>query len=152
MEKLGVVLFQLPPSFTVAQFKSVERFLDRLPRDHQYAIEFRHPSWETEGPWELLKHYNVAAVMTDSPEPRLEYLSKVMVTADHAFVRLHGRNKGFWCNYLYSKGELEPWVAKAKEVAEQTKKLYIYFNNHYAAQAQAERLRECLRCCLLPDP
>lgn len=135
MEKLGVVLFQLPPSFTVAQFKRVEKFLDRLTREYQYAVEFRHPSWETEGPWELLKHYNVAAVMTDSPEPQLEYLSRVMVTADHAFVRLHGRNKGFWYNYLYNSEELEPWVAKVKEVAGQTKLLYVYFNNHYAAKA-----------------
>jgi uncharacterized protein YecE (DUF72 family) len=47
---------------------SVEGFLDRLPRPgYDYAIEFRHPSWNTEGPWEMLKHYNIAAVMTDSP-------------------------------------------------------------------------------------
>jgi uncharacterized protein YecE (DUF72 family) len=31
------------------------------------AIEVRHPSWRTEGPWEMLRHYNIAAVMTDSP-------------------------------------------------------------------------------------
>lgn len=135
MEKLGVVLFQLPPSFTVGQFRKVESFLDRLPRGYQYAVEFRHPSWETEGPWELLKHYNVAAVMTDSPEPQLQYLSNALVTADHAFVRLHGRNKGFWYNYLYSEEELEPWVGKLKDVAEQTKTLYVYFNNHYAVKA-----------------
>ena len=27
---------------------------------YQNAIEFRHPSWNTEGPWKLLKHYNIA--------------------------------------------------------------------------------------------
>jgi uncharacterized protein YecE (DUF72 family) len=30
--KLGAVLFQLPPSFTVSEFKNVERFLDNLPK------------------------------------------------------------------------------------------------------------------------
>jgi uncharacterized protein YecE (DUF72 family) len=30
--KLGAVLFQLPPSFTVSEFKNVERFLDKLPK------------------------------------------------------------------------------------------------------------------------
>jgi uncharacterized protein YecE (DUF72 family) len=45
------------------------RFLDKLPTadGYDYAIEFRHPSWGTEGPWEMLRHYNIAAVMTDSP-------------------------------------------------------------------------------------
>ena len=84
--KLGAILFQLPPSFTVSEFRQIEGFLDRLPttKGYDYAIEFRHPSWQTEGPWELLKHYNIAAVMTDSPDPGLQYLSNVTVTADHA--------------------------------------------------------------------
>ena len=57
---MGAILFQLPPSFTVSEFKNTEQFLDRLPTatDYYYAMEFRHPSWETEGPWEMLKHYS----------------------------------------------------------------------------------------------
>ena len=65
--KLGAVLIQLPPSFTVNDFKNIEKFLDKLPSGYQYGVEFRHPSWKTEGPWDMLKHYNIAAVMTDSP-------------------------------------------------------------------------------------
>jgi uncharacterized protein YecE (DUF72 family) len=92
--KLGAILIQLPPSFSVQDFRKVESFLDKLPRGHDYAVEFRHPSWQTEGPWELLNSYNVAAVLTDSPEQGLQFLSDVTVTADHVFIRLHGRNKG----------------------------------------------------------
>ena len=94
-KKLGAILFQLPPSFTVGDFKSIEEFLDRLPTagSYDYAVEFRHPSWGTEGPWEMLKHYNIAAVMTDSPaKENLQYLSDVIVTAKHSLVRFHGRN------------------------------------------------------------
>ena len=69
-KKLGAILIQLPPSFTVTDFKNTENFLERLSSDYHYAIEFRHPSWNTEGPWEMLKHYNIAAVMTDSPTIR----------------------------------------------------------------------------------
>jgi uncharacterized protein YecE (DUF72 family) len=74
-------------------FQNVEGFLQRLPSGYQYAVEFRHPSWKTEGPWDLLKHYNIAAVMTDSPSiENLEFLSDVIVTtADHSFIRFHGR-------------------------------------------------------------
>ena len=139
--KLGVILFQLPPSFTVGDFRTIEKFLDRLPRDYQYAMEFRHPSWETEGPWELLNKHNVAAVMTDSPEPGLQFLSEVLVTADHAFIRMHGRNKGFWYNYLYSDEEMLPWVEKADKIREHTAVLRVYFNNHYGAKAVYNGLR-----------
>jgi uncharacterized protein YecE (DUF72 family) len=80
---------------------------------------------ETEGPWELLRHYNIAAVITDSPaKENLEFLSETtLTTADHSFVRFHGRNmKGhYWYNYLYSKEELEPWVEKIDKIKEQTK-------------------------------
>jgi uncharacterized protein YecE (DUF72 family) len=142
--KLGAILIQLPPSFTVNEFKDIESFLERLPRinsnnyNYQYAIEFRHPSWKTEGPWEMLKQYNIATVITDSPaKENLQFLSDVVVTADHSFVRFHGRNTKdhYWYNYLYSRQELEPWVDKINEIRNQTKILRIYFNNHYGGSA-----------------
>jgi uncharacterized protein YecE (DUF72 family) len=78
-------LIQLSPSFSIEYFNTLEKFLKNIPRRlekieliniikkvtnnaYQYAIEFRHPSWNTEGPWELLRHYNIANVITDSPE------------------------------------------------------------------------------------
>jgi uncharacterized protein YecE (DUF72 family) len=155
--KLGAILIQLPPSFTVGEFKNVESFLNELSTfskrdsegfhesksgnsdDYQYALEFRNPSWKTEGPWELLKHYNIASVITDSPKKEnLEFLSETIVTtADHSFVRFHGRNiKGhYWYDYLYNKEELEPWVEKIDKIREETKVLRVYFNNHYGGKA-----------------
>jgi uncharacterized protein YecE (DUF72 family) len=144
-DKLGAILLQLPPSFTVNDFKNIERFLDKLPSGYHYAVEFRHPSWKTEGPWDMLKHYNIAAVMTDSPaKENLEFLSEVTVTsADHSFIRFHGRNtKGhYWYDYLYSKEELRPWVEKIEEVKKQTKVLRAYFNNHYGGAAVINALQ-----------
>ncbi|MFY9873266.1 MAG: DUF72 domain-containing protein [Candidatus Nitrosopolaris sp.] len=138
--KLGAILFQLPPSFTVKDFKNIEQFLDKLPTadGYDYAVEFRHPSWGTEGPWEMLKHYNIAAVMTDSPaQENLQFLSDVIVTANQSFIRFHGRNSKdhYWYNYLYSEQELKPWIEKVDELREETKILRIYFNNHYGGKA-----------------
>ena len=159
--KLGAILIQLPPSFSIKYFTILEKFLDKLPRkpeienqidnnaiiptnkeddDYQYAIEFRHPSWNTEGPLELLKHYNIANVITDSPEKEnLSFLSNSIVSSsDHSFVRFHGRNTSsghYWYNYLYTKKELEPWVNKLRNLKNKTKKLRIYFNNHYGGKA-----------------
>jgi uncharacterized protein YecE (DUF72 family) len=143
--KLGAILFQLPPSFTVSQFKNTEQFLDRLPTANDYyAMEFRHPSWETEGPWEMLKHYNIAAVITDSPaKENLQFLSRITITADHSFLRFHGRNtRGhYWYNYLYSEQELKPWVEKVDHIKRQTKILRVYFNNHYGGKAVVNALQ-----------
>ena len=144
--KLGAILFQLPPSFTVSEFKNTEQFLDRLPtaNDYDYAMEFRHPSWETEGPWEMLKHYNIAAVMTDSPaKENLQFLSRITITADHSFLRFHGRNtRGrYWYNYLNSEQELKPWVEKVDQIRKQTKILRVYFNNHYGGKAVVNALQ-----------
>jgi uncharacterized protein YecE (DUF72 family) len=139
--KLGAVLIQLSPSFTVKDFKNIEAFLDRMPRGYDYAVEFRHESWRTEGPWELLKHYNIATVMTDSPNEGLQFLSEVVVTADHSFIRWHGRNKGFWYNYLCSKEELNPWIEKVTEIKKQTETLRGYFNNHLAGKAVLNALQ-----------
>jgi len=139
--KLGAILFQLPPSFTVNDFKNIEGFLDRLPSSsgYDYAVEFRHPSWNTEGPWEMLRHYNIAAVMTDSPaKENLQFLSNVtLTTADHSFIRFHGRNtKGhYWYDYLYNNDELQPWIEKISQIKQETKVLRIYFNNHYGGKA-----------------
>ena len=135
--KLGAILVQLPPSLTVRDFKDTENFLDRLPSGYQYALEFRHPSWNTEGPWEMLKHYDIAAVMTDSPlSDKLQYLAEVTVTSkNHSFIRFHGRSSRHRYNYLYSKEELKPWIAKIKEMTSKTNTLRIYFNNHYGAKA-----------------
>jgi uncharacterized protein YecE (DUF72 family) len=133
--KLGTILFQLPPYFTADYFSKIEPFLDKLPGGYDYAVEFRHSSWHTEGALELLKHYNIASVLTDSPDPGLQFLSEPVVTADHAFIRFHGRNRNFWYNYLYSKQELDPWINKVNQIAQQVKTLRIYFNNHFAGAA-----------------
>ena len=145
-KKLGAIILQLPPSFTLDNFKDTERFLDRISdfKDYDYAMEFRHPSWNTEGSWEMLKHYNVAGVITDSPSSeKLQFLSEPIVTADHVLIRLHGRNTKdhYWYNYLYSKEELKPWVKKVNEIEEQVKTTRVYFNNHYGGKAVANALQ-----------
>jgi uncharacterized protein YecE (DUF72 family) len=144
--KLGTILFQLPPSFTVTDFKNIEQFLDRLPASdgYDYAVEFRHPSWGIEGPWEMVRHSNIVAAMTDSPpSENLEDLSDVIVTADHSLIRFHGRNTRdhYWYNYLYSEQELKPWIGKVGELRKQTKILYVYFNNHYGGKAVLSALQ-----------
>ncbi|TLX89414.1 MAG: DUF72 domain-containing protein [Thaumarchaeota archaeon] len=104
-------------------------------------MEFRNPSWQTEGPWDMLKHYNISAVITDSPpQDKLQFLSEVTVTADHSFIRWHGRNDKHRYNYPYSKEELKPWVEKVKQISIESPVVRGYFNNHYGARAVVNAL------------
>src|SRR5215216_1630227 len=44
-DRLGPLLLQLPPSFTVEGMGVLEDFLDALPQGFRYAVEVRHRSW-----------------------------------------------------------------------------------------------------------
>jgi len=141
--KLGAILFQMSPNFTVVDFRSAESFLDKLPRGYDYALEFRHASWQTEGGPDLLKYYNIANVITDSGDPKLTFLAEPIVTADHVLIRFHGRKLGHWYNYLYSKKELQPWVEKVNKIANdpKVKRLRVYYNNHPMGKAPLNALQ-----------
>jgi uncharacterized protein YecE (DUF72 family) len=145
--KLGAIIIQLPPSFTIRESKNLEKFLDVLGNNsniglnNRFAFEFRHNSWDTEGVLELLEHYNFASVLTDSPEKEnLGFLSNAenVTSKDIAVIRLHGRNttrNHYWYDYLYSEKELAPWVNKIERIKEQTETIFVYFNNHYSGKA-----------------
>ncbi len=152
--KLGTIIIQLPPSFTIREFAKTERFLNKLHEEddsakshNQYSIEFRHPSWNTEGAFEMLRHYGVASVLTDSPaKENLEFLSDEnnLSTKSHATIRLHGRNDSkshYWYDYLYSESELIPWANKIKKIEEQVSSTFVYFNNHYSGKAIVNALQ-----------
>src|SRR5215218_6390880 len=44
-DRLGPLLLQLPPSFTVEGMGVLEDFLSTLPQGPRYAVEVRHRSW-----------------------------------------------------------------------------------------------------------
>lgn len=136
--KLGPVLIQLPPSFSYQEdHRNFEAFLQNLPDDVRFAVEFRHPSWLRDEVWALLRERNVANVIVD--EPLLP--PDAVVTADFAFIRWHGRGSKPWYNYRYQERELEAWVPKVKEVVSRVDKTYGYFNNHFKGFAVENSLK-----------
>lgn len=137
-DKLGCVLIQLGPNFTFDRVARLESFLAALPEDIRFAVEFRHDSWNRDDTWDLLKRYNVANTITDSP---IEFLANPVITADHAYVRWHGRGKKIWYNYNYSEEELLAWAQKMKAIMSKAPLTYAYFNNHYNAKAPANTLQ-----------
>jgi len=136
--KLGPILVQLPPSFTYeADVPKLSSFLNVIPEDLKFAVEFRHPSWLREEVWSLLREHNVANVIVD--EPLLP--PDTVVTADFSFIRWHGHGTRPWYNYRYNEKQLKEWAPKVQEVAARVKKTYGYFNNHFRGFAVENSLK-----------
>src|SRR6185295_21431 len=56
--RLGIVLYQLPPFFK-ANLSKLETFLSVLPRGIRSAFEFRNESWFTDDVYRLLRAHRV---------------------------------------------------------------------------------------------
>jgi uncharacterized protein YecE (DUF72 family) len=137
--KLGCLLVQLAPSFSYDEAGRLEAFLRLLPPHMRFAVEFRHESWDRKETRDLLRKYNVANTITESP---IEFLSRPVVTSStHAYVRWHGRGRPIWYEYTYSEKELQPWVDRLQEIEAQAPVTYAYFNNHYSAGAPRNALQ-----------
>jgi len=131
-EKLGPILIQLRPNFTFERdFNSLKSFLELLPRNYEFAVEFRHPSWLTSKVYSTLEVAGVAYTVVD--EPLLP--PEVQVTAGFSYIRWHGKGRRPWYNYDYKPEELEAWVSRVDETAQETKRVYGYFNNHFYGNA-----------------
>ncbi len=128
--KLGCLLIQLPPRYEY-DIGHLESFLEIIPPDFNFAIEFRNLSWMRKETWTLLKKYKVAYTIVD--EPLLP--PEIHVTSDIAYFRWHGKGKKPWFNYRYSEDELKPWIPKIKETSKKVEKAYGYFNNHFHGYA-----------------
>jgi hypothetical protein len=76
----------LTTSITVKELRIRRYFLIGFAASIITQLNLRNPFWNTEGPWEMLEHYNIAAVVTYSPEPdRLQFLPEPIVTGNHMF-------------------------------------------------------------------
>ncbi len=139
-DKLGPVLFQLPPRFA-ADPKRLETFIAGLPRGYRYAFEFRDPSWHVEPVYGVLRAANAAFCPFDLAGltgPRV-------VTADFVYVRLHGHERRY--RGAYSEALLKDWAAWLRQCLEEGREAWLYFDNtDEAAHAvqDAMRLRSLL--------
>lgn len=133
--KLGAILIQLPASFTY-DLDRVRIFLDFFteavraqPHPFDIAIEFRNKYWFTPETYELLRQHNVALVAGQSSR----WPGVREVTADVAYIRMHGPEKLFASSYLPE--QLAGWADYIKSIAPTLKRVYVYFNNDFHGYA-----------------
>ncbi len=132
--KLGPILFQLPPKWQVNP-ERLEALLEALPRDLRYTFEFRDPTWIRPEIDKLLARFGAAFCIYELAG----YHSPLTVTADFAYVRLHGPGLGKY-QELYSTDRLRRWSKQVEEWARDLAAIYIYFDNDQAGYAARNAL------------
>ncbi|WP_205503677.1 DUF72 domain-containing protein [Rufibacter psychrotolerans] len=133
-EKLGPILFQLPPAWRV-NVERFQEFLRALPSYYRYTFEFREPSWYHPAIYELLRDHNHAFCIYELAG----HMSPLEVTADFVYVRLHGPEGKYAGSYAESA--LQWWATTCQTWAQQGKDVYLYFDNDQNGYAAFNALR-----------
>ena len=138
-DKLGPVLFQLPPRFGL-DMPTLERFLDLLPPGLLCAFEFRNETWYRPETFALLEERGACFCAHDMPRlwtPR-------RATGPAAYVRFHGPQQRYTGAYPHETlAEWAEWMAGRLQAGQD---VYAYFNNDIGGHAvsDATALRELL--------
>ena len=155
--KLGPILWQLPPTLPFDR-RRLAAFFHLLPRTTtqaaalacahdermegrawtvtdaerpvRHALEVRHPSHEDPAFLALLRDCGIAVVIADTAGkwPLFE-----AVTADFAYVRLHGDQELYVSGY--SDAALDAWAQKIKTWAAESRDVFVYFDNDVKVRA-----------------
>ena len=138
-EKLGPILFQLPPRWKV-NLERLSEFLDAMPKEYRFAFEFREASWFNDEVYEVLHRHKAALCIYhmagwDSP---------MEVTTNFVYVRMHGAESTYGGSY--SDAALATWARRINHWRSESKDVYVYFNNDPEAHAvrNAETLSQLM--------
>jgi uncharacterized protein YecE (DUF72 family) len=127
-EKLGPVLFQLPPRWKI-NTERLRLFLTQLPKGLRFAMEFRNVTWYSEEVYEMLKEFNVAFCIYELDG----HISPLIVTADFTYIRLHGPGAKYQGSY--TDKILAQWATRIRKWVRARKDVYVYFDNDQEAFA-----------------
>jgi uncharacterized protein YecE (DUF72 family) len=133
-DKLLALLVQLPPQWhwQPARLTVLERFVAALPREVQWAIEFRHPGWLNDEVLSLLRAHDVALTLQD-----LYYMPRqVAVTTPRlAYIRLQGERRAItdMDHVQIHRDRARDWWAEAVQQLAKSgvERVVVAVNNHY---------------------
>lgn len=133
-DRLGAVLFQLPPNFK----KDVERlaaFLQILPAGTPAAFEFRHDSWIDDEVRELLTDRDMAVVCADTEDSGED--EPVVETASWGYLRLRRPS--------YSDDDLRRWVEHVSSTGWDRALVFFKHEDEGAGPEMAARFQDLFR-------
>jgi uncharacterized protein YecE (DUF72 family) len=157
-EKLGPLLWQLPPTFQYDEARLASFFAllprttreaaalaarhdERLSGDRvftdvgadlplRHALEVRHPSLATEPAYALLREHDIALVVADTAG---RYPAVEVATSEFMYVRLHGADELYVSGY--TDEALGRWAQKALSWARDGRDVFVYFDNDVKVHA-----------------
>ena len=115
-DKLGPLLFQLPPNFKKATDRLGE-LLSILPNGFRVAFEFRHENWFDDEVYTLLRSHNASLCIADTEEGT----TPAVATADFGYLRLRAVE--------YSDDDLQRWIATIDRVGSGWSEAYVFFKH-----------------------
>ncbi len=121
-EKLGPILFQLPPYLKI-DLEVLEKFLKTLPPKYRYVFEPRNKTWYSPSVYQLFKKFNVSLCISSTPN----YPSAEVITSDFLYLRLHGSKELY--SSKYTTKELTFFAKKIKKWIKSGLDVYVYFDN-----------------------
>jgi uncharacterized protein YecE (DUF72 family) len=131
-EKLGALLFQLPPFFKKDVLKLSE-FLALVPESVKVAFEFRHESWFADDTYSTLRERNVALVGGDAD--KAERSPPLVATASFGYLRLRAPE--------YTDGELSAWANRI--LGEPWKEALVFLKHEVQGPEFAQKLAALTR-------
>ncbi|HEY0055142.1 MAG TPA: DUF72 domain-containing protein [Pedobacter sp.] len=120
-DKLGCVLFQLPPNFHYSE-EHLERIINSLDNSFLNVVEFRHPTWWIEEVYQKLAIKNITFCGMSHPTLPKDLISNTPLL----YYRMHGEGQLYASNY--ENEQLQLLVDRIKS-GESVKEAYIFFNN-----------------------
>ena len=141
-DRLGPILIQLGPDFSPQETGALLDFLDLLPPDLRFAVEFRQSGWITAETHRQLADRRVAICLSEGQWlPRKWVLALVhRPTADFHYIRWMGADRSitdFSSVQIDREEELTEWAAELKDPGEGVTDVFGFFNNYYAGHAPA---------------
>lgn len=119
-DKLGCVLFQLPPSYDYST-ERLALILASVDPHFNNVIEFRNASWWNEEVFQAFRQNKLIFCSVNYPKLPTE----IIATTPTAYLRLHGNPRLFYSEYSDEVlGDVMQHVA-----AQKFKQAFVYFNN-----------------------
>ncbi|UPL49626.1 DUF72 domain-containing protein [Hymenobacter sublimis] len=121
-QKLGPVLFQLPPKAAYTE-EYLTRIIEQLDPEFHNVIEFRHPSWWDGEVFRRLARHGISFVGQSHPLPLPD---EVIINTPRVYYRFHGVPDLYKSAY---SPEFLTRVAHEIAAAPEAQEVYLYFNN-----------------------
>lgn len=115
-EKLGPVLFQLPPTFK-SDAALLGDFLASIPKGRRTAFEFRHESWLTDSIYGVLLEHNAALCVAESED----FQTPEIATADFGYLRPRRED--------YTAAGIKRWAKFTQSQSKGWSEVFAYFKH-----------------------